>query len=692
VLVKPNVPATGWVLLLATLVAPSALAVPTGRSSAGDAELGAGLWMVEGEGDEPWLAPQVSTEVHLHVDGMIAHARVEQLFDNPSEEAVEAVYVFPVADGAAVDGVSLQVGPRTLTADLRERAAAASAFESAADGGRVAALVERERRDVLTTRVANIPPGASVTVTLRYRQLVGAAHGGLMIDVPTTLIPRAGFGGAEGREGARAAGAGERVAARLAPPVALDGSGPLFDVWVELARDVEPGSVESTSHAIDVAPRDGGLSVRLTEGPVLADRDFVLRWQPSLGDASLATISEDIRGERYLLATLPAPLGPRTALGSTPESARMDGRRPRDITFVVDTSRSMAGAALTQASAALGAALARMTPLDHFNVIEAASPPRPLFEASRPASALAIAEALERAGALRAAGDTALAPALELALAARPAHPERSERVVLISDGDMGDERQLFRQVERWLGTRRLFTLGVGPAPGRYALRGAARAGRGTFTAISDLGEVSERVAELDAELGSPMLEGLAVLGSDARARLGPELYAGEPLLVLARLPTDALGVTVTGRSGAEPWQRQIALGGPARNTRLDRLWAWREIELIEATGKVSRHAAARRLQLALQGGLASAQTTFVAVDSARSVEQRAPRSAVPLALPAGSEIFGKLPEFPPPGPTCSREPPSRGPAEPRSARAPDPLPRRRPVAARAHVQCGLSG
>lgn len=685
VLLKPNVTATGLVLLLAT-VAPSARAVPS-PSAGAEAELGAGLWVVEGEGDEPWLAPQVSTEVHLNVDGMIAHARLEQVFDNPSEEAVEAVYVFPVADGAAVDGLSLQVGPRTLSAELRESAAAARAFESAAEGGRVAALVARERRDVLTTRVANIPPGASVTVTLRYRQLVGAAHGVLSLDVPTTLIPRPGVGSHEGRDGARAVAAGEPVAAGLAPPVALDGSGPIFDVWVELDRGVPPRSVESSTHAIDVAPSRRGLAVRLSEGPVLADRDFVLRWRPPTGAPPLASVVEQSGGERYVLAAS-AALDAEARAGAAPGSRAPDGapHRPRDILFVVDTSQSMAGAALAQAGAALSEALARLTPLDHFNLIEAASPPRLLFEGSRPASALAVARALEWARALRASGDTALLPALELALAAVPQHPERSERVVLISDGDIPDEHQLFAQIERWGGPRRLHTLGVGPAPGRYALRGAARAGRGTFTSIGALGEVSARVAELDAALGSPTLQGLSVLGAVAAARLEPELHPSEPLLVLARLAPGALGLTLTGRYAGEPWQRQITLGSSVRNTRLDRLWAWRELELLEATAPVARGARARRLELAQQRGLASALTSFVALDTERSVEQRAPRSAVPLALPAGSEIFGELPEPPPPGPTCARDPgePWRSPVPQRAAP--------RPVAARAFVQCGLSG
>ena len=125
--------------LLMLLVAPPARAQPGIDPGVDPGEpLGAGLWMAEGEGDEPWLAPQVSSEAHVHVTGMIARARVEQLFENPSEQAVEAVYVFPLPETAAVDGLTLQVGTRTLTGSLRERAAAARSFESAAQQGHVA--------------------------------------------------------------------------------------------------------------------------------------------------------------------------------------------------------------------------------------------------------------------------------------------------------------------------------------------------------------------------------------------------------------------------------------------------------------------------------------------------------------------------------------------------------------------------
>ncbi|HTV25301.1 MAG TPA: VIT domain-containing protein, partial [Polyangiaceae bacterium] len=124
---------------------------------------GGGMLWVEGEADEPWLAPQVSTEVDLVVTGMIARARVEQVFENPSEEAVEAVYVFPLPDDAAVDGLTLTVGERRIVGEVREREDAQRQYERAANAGKKASLVSQERPNVFTTSVANIGPGEMVS-------------------------------------------------------------------------------------------------------------------------------------------------------------------------------------------------------------------------------------------------------------------------------------------------------------------------------------------------------------------------------------------------------------------------------------------------------------------------------------------------------------------------------------------------
>ena len=66
-------------------------------------------------------APTLDTEVAIEITGFIARTRLRQRFQNPAGETVEAVYVFPLPDRAAVDTLRLRVGERTIEGEIHER-------------------------------------------------------------------------------------------------------------------------------------------------------------------------------------------------------------------------------------------------------------------------------------------------------------------------------------------------------------------------------------------------------------------------------------------------------------------------------------------------------------------------------------------------------------------------------------------
>jgi Ca-activated chloride channel family protein len=631
---------------------------------------GGGMLWVEGEGDEPWLAPQVSTEVDLVVTGMIARARVEQVFENPSEEAVEAVYVFPLPDDAAVDGLTLTVGERRIVGEVREREDAERRYERAANAGKKASLVSQERPNVFTTSVANIGPGELVSVRITYQQDVRYDHGEFSLLFPSTLTPRYNPGGR--REDAAApllgalgkrmpAVAGSRVpgvtgsrvldAARITPPVLLDGSGPLFDVKVALDAGFSLETIDSPSHAIDVdRSPSGSVAISLGEGPVIADRDFRLRWRPKASKApSAAVFTEEFAGERYALLMLVPPQA----------GAEQAPSLPRETTFVIDTSGSMAGTSITQAVASLRTGLAALAPGDSFNVIEFNSSAQRLFDTSRPASRENVARALEWVEGLRADGGTEILDALQLALGA-PGRSERVQQVVFITDGSVGNEDELFRFIRERLGERRLFTVGIGSAPNRHFMRGAARFGRGAFTEVSSLADVSTQLDALWAKLDAPVMRDVALQWQGATPetwpRRAPDLYRGEPLVLLAKLGRDTRAASLSGVLAGQPFTLPIALDRPARESGIHRLWARRQIEALMDAAVEGRDEASIRaavVPLALRHHLVSKYTSLVAVDTRASVDGRAPRASVGVALPAGNEMFGQLPQTATPGPFC---------------------------------------
>jgi Ca-activated chloride channel family protein len=154
-------------------------------------------------------------------------------------------------------------------------------------------------------------------------------------------------------------------------------------------------------------------------------------------------------------------------------------------------------------------------------------------------------------------------PALRLALAARPV-AGAVRQVVFATDGAVGNEAELLAYIRRHLGPSRLFTVGIGSAPNGHFMRRAAEEGRGTFTYVGRVADVDPLMSELFAKLESPVLTGIELVWADPDAEVWPaqvpDLYAGEPVVVAARLPGGAGGAAVElsgrGSPGSGPGAR----------------------------------------------------------------------------------------------------------------------------------------
>jgi len=143
------------------------------------------LLLRDGDGAKV-TAPLLFTDVHIDVTGLTARARVTQRFVNPSAQWREGVYVFPLPDRAAVDHLDMRIGNRVIEGQIKERGAARAAYEQAKSDGRKATLVEQERPNLFTTRVANIGPGEEIVVALEYQETLRYDEGTFRLRFPTT--------------------------------------------------------------------------------------------------------------------------------------------------------------------------------------------------------------------------------------------------------------------------------------------------------------------------------------------------------------------------------------------------------------------------------------------------------------------------------------------------------------------------
>ena len=126
------------------------------------------LRVVDGSGKPKGACPLKHTDVRAEVSGFVSRVTVTQEFENPFDDKIEAVYVFPLPQGAAVDDMTMLVGGRTIKGRIMRREEARATYEQARARGNVASLLDQERPNIFTQSVANILPGLPIKVVISY--------------------------------------------------------------------------------------------------------------------------------------------------------------------------------------------------------------------------------------------------------------------------------------------------------------------------------------------------------------------------------------------------------------------------------------------------------------------------------------------------------------------------------------------
>src|ERR1700712_2551307 len=638
----------------------SATVQPAAFIKTGDARSGSLLLKTdEGYND----ASRLGIDVDLTVSGPTVRARVTQIFRNPTQNWIEAVYVYPLPSGGAVDTLKMVIGDRVVVGDIKERQQAKAIYEQAKQNGQKAALTEQERPNLFTNSVANIGPGETVLVQIEYQEPVQQSGNEFSLRVPMVVAPRYNpapvvqsvdfrpDGGGWGAVKSDSVPDRERISSEVLDPATHAPVNPTT-ITVHLQAGFPLGEVKSPHHPIKTEKADASTSIiRLAEGAVPADRDFELSWKPAAEKApSVGLFREHVGDADYLLAFV------------TPPSVEQAQQKPlpREVIFVIDNSGSMGGVSIIQAKASLAYALGRLQPGDRFNVIRFDDTMDVLFPAPVPADATHLGQATSFVGRLQANGGTEMVPAMRAALSDSSNDANYVRQVVFLTDGAIGNEQQLFETISALRGRSRIFMVGIGSAPNTYLMTRAAELGRGTFTHIGSVEQVEERMRGLFPKMENPAVtnrtQNFPEGAADTPPPAIPDVYRGEPLVLAAKLDKLAGSVEIKGRIGDRPWVVTLPLANAAEGKGLSKLWARRRIADAEVarTTRAAEPADADKtiLALALEHQLVTRLTSLVAVDKTPSRPEGEPLTVaeLPINLPSGwdfAKVFGERPRQP---------------------------------------------
>lgn len=633
-----------------------------------------------------WL-PLTAVDVDATVSGLAASVIVRQSFVNPLDEAIEATYIHPLPDRAAVTRFAVTIGDRRIDGVLRERGEARATYDQAIADGRRAAIAEEERPDVFTTRVGNLQPGERADVELTLAQPLPWVEGATGFRFPMVVAPRYISGrpidGVPVGEGTALDTDAVPDASRISPPVLVAGYPNPVRLGLRVTfADGLPGEVRSSLHGTVT----DASTVALQPGERL-DRDVVLRWDVGAEDASTAA------------ATLSADRAPEETTGDdASEGANERGHdgvggldgdgtftftlhppastgqsRPRDVAIVLDRSGSMGGWKMVAARRAAARLVDSLTPGDRFtvlafdNVVE--RPPRlgdGLIEATDRNQWLAVEwlATLDARGGTEMVGPLTEATRLLVADAA-----ERDAVCLVVTDGQVGNEDQLLASLAPHLGQLSVFTIGIDRAVNAGLLNRLASAGRGRCELVESEDQLDDVLTSVHHRIAPPVLHSVELEadgGTIDDLSGGADCFGGVPLVVRGRFsgPVSALRWSGTDRNGAtvSGTVDARAVDDPAAVP----LWARSRIRDLEdryavisiggrghhpghgaAPGTASPDALADEIvALSLRSGVLSRFTAFVAVDRSERVDSSDPRPVVqPVEQPSGwANVAGVAP------------------------------------------------
>lgn len=592
--------------------------------------------------DDVIAFPLRHTDVHAQVAGPMALYTIEQTFENPFDQPIEAVYVFPLGDEAAVSGYQITIGERTIVGDIAEREAARRTYEDASAAGHTAALLEQDKANVFAQRIANIAPHETVIVRLAYSELLAYQDGRYELAVPLVVGPRYLPGDRNGRRpvGSRHVTMPARPDHTSVPYTDPIIAGSTVSFSADIEAGVPVGQVESPSHDLEVeVVSPTRTRVRLRDAGEVPNRDLVVRYQTA-GERTLVGLLADRRGDDGYFA-----------LAIQPKATYRDGDiAGREIVILIDTSGSMDGAPLRQAKDVAHALIAAAGPRDTLVVLGFASGVTPLAERPLVADEAGKARARAFIEALASGGGTEMEQGMLASLAAEVGS-DRVRMVYLLSDGFVGNDDVIVTSAKGALGHNRIFPVGIGTAPNRALLDQLGRVGRG-FASYVNLSEKPGPIAKaLARRSASPYLTDVAIdwgglQVADITPATIPDVYAGQPLVITGRFtrPGSAT-VTVSANTAGRRVQIPVTVTLPssAELEPVAQTWARHRIDdLMETAGTDGLSEAAKTAvtNLGLKFHLVSEFTSFVAVDRSRVVTGGVARVVEqPAAIPEGVNL-----------------------------------------------------
>jgi Ca-activated chloride channel homolog len=549
--------------------------------------------------------------VLISVDEGVASYQVEQVFRNNTSSQLEATFYFPLPEDASLSEFAMWINGVKTKGEILERNQAVAVYEEIVRRMIDPGVLEYVGRDLIRARIFPIPANGTQRIQVCFESLVEVEGQLAQIRYP------------------------------LQTPAGMTGTTSDLTVQAELSSSIPIRSVYSPTHPVDVL-REGDVTLAgFEKHGATFDRDFELYYTLTEEPVGVSVVSYRTGGEDGYFLLMAAP-------GEDREAAPI----PKDITFVIDTSGSMAGDKIAGARDALRFCLQSLNAQDRFNVVRFSTGVEPFSPQLLPANPDNVGRAMTFVQRFEALGGTNISEALGTALEHTPS-VERPYYVVFLTDGlptvGVTSPDAILQQVEGRVGDAgrvRFFTFGVGFDVNTELLDTLAFDNRGTAEYLKPDEDIEVKISAFYRKVSRPVLADVQLALGGAQAydvypRELPDLFSGTQLIVMGRYKgRGQQSVKLSGMAGGQ--QRAFTATVEFEGQRTDReyiprMWASRKVGFL--LDEIRRNGENPELvdeviRLSKRFGIMTPYTSFLVVDDQAMAAAPQPDDMPTIAMP----------------------------------------------------------
>lgn len=574
--------------------------------------------------------PLKSTDVKVNITGVIADVEIVQTYENMGAIPINAKYIFPASTNAAVHGMKMIIGEEIIVARVQEKKDAQKIFDQAKKKGKSASLLKQHRPNVFSMNVANIMPGDTIEIRLKYTELMVPADNTYGFVYPAVVGPR--YAGIDESDASESNGWVKNPYLKKGKDSKTE-----FNIEVNISSGIPVHELVCSTHRTHIKWENETLAnVTLSDPEDFGgDRDFILKYRLTGKKIESGLILYEGEDDEKFFLLMVQP----------PERMKKSEIPPREYIFVVDISGSMNGFPLDTAKKLLKNLIGGLRQNDLFNVILFAGGSKVLSSSSSLATPSNINKAIRFISNERGGGGTELYSALKMGLAL-PGRENISRSMIIVTDGYIAAERDVFKLISENLDRTNVFSFGIGSSVNRFLIEGMAKAGQGEPFIVTRPEESLDVAEKFRKYIEAPALTNIKVEydGFDAydiEPPSIPDLFAKRPVVVFGKWNGEKIGrIKVTGVGGEGIYHQAFDVSESddrKTNDALRYLWARNRIHRISdyninGGGSENRQEVT---SLGISYNLLTAYTSFVAVsEKVRNREGEGKDVKQPLVLP----------------------------------------------------------